>query len=85
MFNLNKKSAGIIFLFSRLGLHIAKLQARMEVPSPSLRPVQHGKLDCLGRAEVETGAAEFAPVLPDRVTLFDHDIFYRADCRTGAA
>ena len=72
--------------FAPLRLHICNLQVRVVVPSPGLclLPI----LDCLYRAEVYAGTAEFTVVLPDRLTLDHLYIMYRADgstCPAGCA
>jgi hypothetical protein len=70
-------------LFSPLFFHVHKSNGWIFVPSPifSLLPV----LDCLGRAEMDTGTAEFTMVLPDRFFIHHFDIFHGTDCRTGPA
>ena len=70
-------------LFPPLFFHIHKSNRGVSVPSPffGLLPV----LDGLRRAEMDTGTAEFAVVLPERFFIHHFDIFHRADCRTGPA
>ena len=62
-------------LFPPLFFHIHKSNRGISVPSPifGLLPV----LDCLGRAEMDTGTAEFTVVLPERFFIHHFDIFYR--------
>jgi hypothetical protein len=69
--------------FAPLGFHIRNLQVRVAVvsPPPGFLPV----LDCLDRAEVDAGTAEFAVVFPDRLALHHFDIVHRPDGCTGAA
>jgi len=65
------------------GCHVINLQVRVAVPRAafSLAP----GLDCMCRAEMNTAAADFAPVFPDRFAADEFDIAGRADRCTGTA
>ena len=68
-----------------LGFHILNLQCGMPVPAPSLRSLHAMEVDCLHRAEMEAGTAQFTVVLPGRSSLYHRDISHRADFCTGTA
>ena len=47
---------------------------RDPVPAPSLRSLHAMEVDCLHRAEMEAGTAQFTVVLPGRSSLYHRDI-----------
>jgi hypothetical protein len=66
-----------------LGFHILNLQPGVPVPAPSLRSLHAMEVDCLDRAEMEAGTAQFTVVLPGRSSLYHRNISHRADFCTG--
>jgi hypothetical protein len=84
MCEVKKKQKGIFQLLSVLDFHIGNLQVRVTVAAPSLCSPEHGKINSLCRAEIETGTTEFAPVLPERPAFLNDNIVHRTNNCAGA-